>query len=320
MTYLRREAARLVALNTAIASNGDSDDREANLKKVMAVMFAVGVAAGAYAAGPSKDLNTGRIHQTSTNANVDFHAGGAGGAGNLLDHGGEVMTNAKVVYIFWGWAPTTTDNYVKEVISFRDDPNAMMKHIAMLSQYRSTGSTSLKGTQPDVFDAVPPPTAKVTDTMVMAKVATSCATLTGGCRTDTIYEVLIPAGYYSDDGSGAQSCGGTNLAYCAYHGNGDNVSLGVAIKYSIQPYPSCSGCHGLAGWTAVQDEEHFIVHETREAMSDARLNAWYDAAGYEADDKCAWGQNLKFLFSETVGGHTYGYQMEYSNSARACVK
>ena len=25
-------------------------------------------------------------------------------------------------------------------------------------------------------------------------------TLAGGCRTDTVYEVFIPAGYYSTDG------------------------------------------------------------------------------------------------------------------------
>ncbi|HEX8151583.1 MAG TPA: hypothetical protein VF698_00595, partial [Thermoanaerobaculia bacterium] len=127
----------------------------------------------AFGQGVAKDLNTGRIHPTATNENVDFHAGGAGGAGNLVDHGGEVLTNAKVVYIFWGWPSSTTDQYVSEVIAFRDDPNAMMKHIGMLSQYRNTGSTSLKGTQPDVFDAVPPPSTKVTDTMVMAKVAAS---------------------------------------------------------------------------------------------------------------------------------------------------
>lgn len=292
------------------------------MKKVITVLFCIGLATAAFA-GPSKDLNNGHlIHPASTNGNdnVDFHASGIGGAGQLVDHGGEVLTNAKVVYIFWGWASNTTDPFVSEIISFRDDPNAMMAHIGMLAQYRNTGSTSLKGTQPDVFDAVPPSQTKVTDSMVQSKVASSCAALAGGCKTDTIYEVFIPAGYYSDDGTGAQSCGGTNLQYCAYHGNGDGSHLSSSIKYSIQPYPSCSGCHGLAGWGAAQDEEHFIVHETREAMTDARLNAWWDRAGYEADDKCAWGTNLKFLFTETSGSHTYGYQMEYSNSARNCVK
>jgi hypothetical protein len=290
------------------------------MKKTIVMICALSLATMAYAAGPSKDLNPGRTHAMATNANVDFHASGAGGSGNLVDHGGEVMTNAKVVYIFWGWSSSTTDPYVKEIVSFRDDPNGMSKHVGMLNQYRSTGSTGLKGTQPDVFDAVPPSATKVTDAMVQSKVATSCAALSGGCKTDTIYEVVLPSGYYSDDGTGAQSCGGTNLQYCAYHGNGDNSHLSANVKYSIQPYPSCSGCHGLAGWGAAQDEEHFIVHETREAMSDAKLNAWFDRAGYEADDKCAWGTNLKFLFSETSGSHTYGYQMEYSNSARNCVK
>jgi hypothetical protein len=242
-----------------------------------------------------------------------------GGLGNLVDHGGQVLTNAKVVYIFWGWASNTTDPYVSEVISFR--ASGMINHIGMLSQYRSTGSTGFVGTQPDVFASVPPSSTKVTDAMVQQKVASSCAALPGGCKTDTIYEVFIPSGYYSDDGTGATSCGGPNLQYCAYHGNGDGVNLSAAIKYSIQPYPSCSGCHGKASWTAYNDQEHFIVHETRESMTDAQLNAWYDRAGYEADDKCAWGgSTLAFLFDETVGGHTYAYQMEYSNSARNCVK
>jgi hypothetical protein len=157
--------------------------------------------------------------------------------------------------------------------------------------------------------------------MVQQKARASCNGLSGGCRTDTIYEVFIPSGYYSDDGTGATSCGGPNLQYCAYHGNGDGVNLSSSLKYSIQPYPGCSGCHGKASWTAYHDQEHFIVHETRESMTDPQLNAWYDRVGYEADDKCAWGgATLAFLFDETFGGHTYAYQMEYSNSARNCVK
>ena len=244
-----------------------------------------------------------------------------GGSGRLIDHGGQVLTNAKVVYIFWGWPSNTHDQYVTEVISFRDVPNGMMRHIGMLSQYRNTGSTSLKGTQPDVFDSVPPSATRVTDVMVQNKARTSCTALPGGCKTDTVYEVFIPSGYYSDDGTGATSCGGPNLQYCAYHGNGDGVNLSSSIKYSIEPYPGCSGCHGKANWTAFQDQEHFVVHETRESMTDAQLNAWYDRVGFEADDKCAWGgSTLAFLFDETFGGHTYAYQMEYSNSARNCVQ
>ena len=290
------------------------------MKKAVLLSCVLALASIAYAGGPEKEINSGRIHPMPSNASVNFHAGGAGGAGQLTDHGGEVMTNAKVVYIFWGWSSTTTDPYVSEVISYRNDPNGMIKHIGMLAQYRSTGSTGFVGTQPDVFDAVPPSATRVTDAMIQSKVAASCVGLPGGCKSDTIYEVFLPTGYFADDGTGVTSCGGTNFQFCAYHGYGDGAHLASTVKYSIQPYPSCSGCHGLSTWGAAQDQEHFIVHETREAMTDAKLNAWWDAAGYEADDKCAWGQNLKFLFSEVSGSHTYGYQMEYSNSARGCVK
>jgi hypothetical protein len=272
------------------------------------------LAVSAFAQGNSnKELNNGRIyHMPTADRDVNNHAGGAGGAGNLVNHGGPVMSNAKVVFIFWGWASTTTDPYVSELQAFR--ANGIPNHISMLSQY-GAGSTGFgTGT---VFDAVPPSSTKVTDAMVQQKVAATCGS---SCATDTIYEVFIPSGYYSDDGTGAQSCGGTNLKYCAYHGNGDGSNLSSSIKYSIQPYPSCSGCHGLASWTNYNDQEHFVVHETREAMSDPTGTGWWDNAGYEADDKCAWGTNDKFLFTESVGGHNYAYQMEYSNSARACVK
>ncbi len=47
---------------------------------------------------------------------------------------------------------------------------------------------------------------------------------------------------------------------------------------------------------------HFMVHETREAVTDPNGNAWYDSSGYEADDKCTW--TGRFI----SGG--YGYQPE----------
>ena len=51
-------------------------------------------------------------------------------------------------------------------------------------------------------------------------------------------------------------------------------------------------------------------HEIREAVTDPgdfNANAWYDASGYEADDKCAWHN----LYQMTNGG--FWIQPEYSN-------
>jgi hypothetical protein len=127
----------------------------------------------------------------------------------------------------------------------------------------------------------------------------------------TIYEVVIPSSSYSDNGSGGTSCGGPNLQFCAYHswiGSGTN-----ATKYTIQPYPSCSGCQ-VSSWTPVQNQELFFCHETRETATDPTGNTWWDSSGLEVDDKCAWAPPPFF----GTGG--YGYQYEWSNKAHGCIK
>ena len=48
-------------------------------------------------------------------------------------------------------------------------------------------------------------------------------------------------------------------------------------------------------------------HEIRETVTDPVFNGWYDNAGYEADDKCAWHH----LYQTKVG--SFWVQPEYSN-------
>jgi len=230
---------------------------------------------------------------------------------NLVNHGGPVMNFAHVVCIFWGSSLNSTNPYVVEMRSFRNSASGMVSHMGMLSQY-GVNETSLIGSQADVFDATNPSSTRVTDAMVQAEVAKYFGST---FDPNTTYEVFIPNGYFSDDGTGATSCGGTNLQYCAYHSSGDGTHLNSNCKYSIEPYPSCSGCAGT-GFNTNQNAEHFMVHETRESFTDPFGTAWWDRTGAEADDKCAWTG----LFLETAAdGHTYGYQPEWSNSAGGCV-
>ena len=70
----------------------------------------------------------------------------------------------------------------------------------------------------------------------------------------------------------------------------------------------------LATAAFAQNFDHFACHETREAVTDPDLNAWYDRRGNEADDKCAWSP------SPFIGTNGYGYQYEWSNADGACVK
>jgi hypothetical protein len=230
---------------------------------------------------------------------------------NLTYHNGPVITSAKVVLIFWGPsfnnAASPDFQYAQTLIAFRNQFGTTPEY-NVITQYSGIQQSNLQGSQADWFDTSTPPT-NVTDSTVQSEVNAYLAA-NGGNNSSTVYEVFIPSTSYSSSGT-STSCGGPHLQYCAYHswiGSGTS-----AIKYSIEPYPSCSGC-SVSGWTPVQNQEHFVCHETREAVTDPTGQGWWDRSGAEADDKCAWSPTPFF----GTGG--YGYQYEWSNAAKACVK
>ncbi len=232
---------------------------------------------------------------------------------NPTNHGGPVIPSAKVVFIFWGPtfanASSPDHTYATTLQAFRNQYGTNGEYNTITQYSGSNGTvalTNLAAGTADSFDTTTPPT-NVTDAKVQAEVNKYLTTHTKD--NSTIYEVVIPSTSYSSSG-GSDSCGGPSLAYCAYHswiGSGT-----TATKYAIEPYPSCSGCQ-VSGWTAVQNEEHFVTHETREAVTDPTGSTWYDSSGNELDDKCAWSPT-PFL----SGG--YGYQYEWSNANGGCVK
>jgi hypothetical protein len=229
---------------------------------------------------------------------------------NLTNHGGGVLVSARVVYIFWGPsfnnAASPDFAYARTLQAFRNQFGTTPEYNT-ITQYSGILLTNLAAGTADWFDTSTPP-VKVTDAKVQAKVTSYLTTHT--FDTNAIYEVVIPSSSYSSSG-GSTSCGGPNLSYCAYHGS---FGSGASVKkYSIEPYPSCGGCQ-VAGWTAVQNAEHFVCHETREAVTDP-VNAWWDGStGEEADDKCAWSP------APFIGTGGYGYQWEWSNLTSSCIK
>jgi hypothetical protein len=238
------------------------------------------------------------------------------GGGNLIYHGGPVIISAKMVFIFWGpnfQNPSSPDyQYARTLQAFRNQFGTTPEFNVITQYYQNPGTqhiqlTNLGSGTGDWFDTSTPPT-NVTDAIVQGEVNAYLAS--NAFDASTIYEVVIPSSSYSSDGT-ATSCGGPNLTYCAYHGFFNSGSN--AVKYSIEPYPSCSGCQ-VSGWSDVQNQEHFVCHETREAVTDQQLNAWYDRSGNEADDKCAWSP------TPFIGTGGYSYQYEWSNASRRCVK
>jgi hypothetical protein len=262
----------------------------------------------------------------SENAKPVSHEAGGGGGANIAYHGGDTLVAARVVPIFWGsyWgsAPGSTERstMVGFFEQFGTNP-----HYGVITQYYDTvyggtrfiGGVTLTNSGDDWYDSSAPPT-NVTDSNVQSEVK-KYLTAKGYKAIDShgvdqaIYEVFIPPTSFSSNGSSG-SCGatgGVSLAYCAYHGSFKNTD-GKIVKYSIEPYPSCSGCHASVSTSAVLDAQHFACHETREAVTDP-VNAWWANSGAEADDKCAWSP-APFI----DGG--YEYQYEWSNAVRGCVK
>ena len=221
-----------------------------------------------------------------------------------------MIISAKVVFIFWGPnfsnAASPDFAYATTLQAFRNQFGTTGEYNT-ITQYSGIALANLGSGTADVFDTSTPPT-NVTDAIVQAKVTAYLST--HAFNASTIYEVVLPSTSYSSSGS-STSCGGPSLAYCAYHGH--FASGGNDVKYSIEPYPSCSGCK-VSGWTDVQNQEHFVCHETREAVTDPDLNAWYDRSGNEADDKCAWSP------SPFIGTGGFGYQYEWSNLTKSCIK
>jgi hypothetical protein len=248
--------------------------------------------------------------------------------GNLIYHNGPVIPTAYVVPIFWGpaWSKGGSDNAMSISLTNYIDGNSSTDlgygethEYNVIIQYYETGSVHITEShlglnEGALYDSSTPPT-DVTDADVQAEVLKMA---NNSPRTDTVYEVFLPSSSYSSDGS-YTSCGGPHLTYCAYHGNFGYGSFDV--KYASMPYPSCGGCQS-SGFSTTQNFEHFISHETREAVTDPDGSAWFDRRGNEADDKCAWSPT-PFTDSSTgtnQDGTAFAYQYEWSNANSGCVK
>jgi hypothetical protein len=121
-------------------------------------------------------------------------------------------------------------------------------------------------------------------------------------------------------------------AYCAYH---SAFNSGGETAYATMPFPiynspvgfSCTtedlgGPHTIQAPNGDADADVEISplsHEMAEAITDPNGNAWYDAAGYENGDDCAYiygtlsGSNGG-LWNQVVNGHHYLTQEEFSNA------
>ncbi|HEV2593386.1 MAG TPA: hypothetical protein VGU02_15995 [Gaiellaceae bacterium] len=181
-----------------------------------------------------------------------------------------------------------------------------------------------------VVDTNPFPASGCTDTVSQTTVCLSDAQI----QTE-VKRVATANGWPQNTGTeffmftakNVGSCAGTNECafsyYCAYHSNTGNT------LYANMPYADTVAADCDAGQHPNNSDADATLnvtsHEHNETITDLFGNAWYDSAGYENGDKCAWifgtqlGSTAYGQYNQLINGHGYELQLEYSNRSRGCV-
>jgi hypothetical protein len=270
-------------------------------------------------------------------------AGAASGLGKLSYHGGPIMPTNKTYAIYWippGYSVsanyrTLNDRFLADVaadsgrttnVYYSDTQYYQGSTTKTYVKYSSTFGGSYVDTRPfpasGCTDTVPETTVCLSDAQLQQEVTNAKSANGWVSNPSTLFFVFTP--------KNVGSCAGTDCAftvYCAYHswyGSGSTVTL-----YANQPYTDTVPADCDVGQHPNGDEAdptiNVVSHEHNEAITDEQGNAWYDLAGYENGDKCAWdfgtalGNTGSGLYNQVINGHFYYLQREYSNAHSNCV-
>jgi serine protease len=232
------------------------------------------------------------------------HGTPALGSGNLINHGGPVENAPRVFIDFWHWGsdPSGERAYLDSFLGSIGGTS----WLSTVAQYGGgwTGNL-LAGTWSDSATIPSHPT----DSQIQAEAGAAISHFGTGTSVNVEIVVATPTGH-STSGFGTQ--------WCAYHGA---VSAHHNVTYTNLPYMTDAGAscgeNSVNGGSGGTLDGVSIVegHELAETITDPLLNAWYDSAGYEIGDKCAWIN----LANITTSGGRFAMQPLWSNSARGCV-
>jgi len=257
------------------------------------------------------------------------------GSGNVTYHGGRVMSNPNYFTVYYNTAVANStatslgySNIQNQISSFVNTflvgnsyTGSATDDYAIVGQYTDSGArrpvpAGVPGLKGSFVDTKSTPSS-ITDSSIRSYLASLLNAGKIPRSTNTIYGVYFPPGTSIALSSTSKSC----TAFCGYHSSFSNG--GITIKYAVYPYPNCSGCK-ISSLTVADMLTIISSHEIREAVTDPMEAGygWYDATGYEADDKCAW-HNLYQM--KRPAGLNFWVQPEYSNGGGiypgpGCVK
>ncbi|HWY24160.1 MAG TPA: hypothetical protein VNX47_04530 [Nevskia sp.] len=229
---------------------------------------------------------------------------------NMTYHGGKILPTVVSKAIFWGpsWA---NSSFAGDKITGLDSwytGHDGSNYAKTVDEY--TGSNGRVGPSGFVHQG------HVVDTSTASGGGNTTTILNEVCKQVTAGNIVPDAGgdgyypVYTDVKRG-------NAGYCAWHSYGSCGGKPVQIAFffnldgdsGCDPQDSSSGhSQGLAALANVTG------HELSEARSDpASPGAWYDSAGNENGDKCAWTFGAPLV--TFTNGTQWKIQGEWSNAA-----
>jgi hypothetical protein len=238
------------------------------------------------------------------------------GSGMLIDHGGLEIPSAAFYAIYWNSSVATSNQTSLGYATVSAQLTAFIDNFPDNTPYDGSATDDYEIIQQYGSHAViastlanwgflidsQPTKSNIKDSGIHSYLTSLFNSGRVVPSTSTIYGIYFPAGMRVML-QGGMSCS----TFCGYHGHFSYG--GQQIKYAVFPYLNCSACK-LSNLSVADMLTIVTSHEVREAVTDPgdnNVNAWYDAAGYEADDKCAWHN----LYQMTSGG--FWVQPEYSN-------
>lgn len=236
--------------------------------------------------------------------NAGKNAGGKGGAANLINHGGTVFTTSKEMAIFWGpeWNdPAFAGDVITGFDTFYQGWSGS-NYAGTNTEYSgSNGKVTKNNTYlGHTIDASAAPTGELSTT---AAVNEACKITGNNPDPNALYLIYTPT-YPS------------GVGYCAWHTWG-NCSNGKPVQAAYMPNTGGqAGCDPADTWTNHSQKLASLAnvsgHELSEAITDPRGQTWFDRAGQENSDKCAWAFKSVVTFSN---GSQWKIQGNWSNAA-----
>jgi hypothetical protein len=259
------------------------------------------------------DDSTPASHEESTAAALDDSAPGhvhslSGAAStktkvsNVTDHGGTVLASSTTYGIYWGTQSAFSPDLQSGMDALLGGLNTS-SYLGIAQQYmRGAPISSVFGG--DLIDTSSPP-----------KGAPNAAAL--GAEVCKLVPSPDPNGIYVVFTSNAP-----NINYCAWHNKAtcNGVTFQVAYVPNQEQLPHCSPltitdlkCNSYSAGTVTAADS--VAHEVIEAITDAHIDAWYDANRLEVADKC------EYTYTACVAlpnGSTWQIQQEWSNAITGC--